>query len=96
MTVERSDGDLRNQRSETRTLADADEGEMLADRSAKNAEETEVFAKQTRKAAALTPQIRDRIAIQLRTMYESVSTQPVPDRFSDLIAKLDSSDREQG
>lgn len=96
MTVERSDGDLRNQRSETRTLADADEGETLADRSAKDAQENEALAQQTRKAAALTPQIRDRIAIQLKTMYESVSTQPVPDRFAELIAKLESSEREQG
>jgi hypothetical protein len=29
-------------------------------------------------------------------MYDSVASQPVPDRFADLIARLDANDREPG
>lgn len=47
----------------------------------------------TKKSASLSPQTRDRIASQLRTMYDSVASQPVPDRFADLIAQLESADR---
>ncbi len=32
---------------------------------------------------------RNRIAGQLRTMYDTVVQQPVPDRFAELIARLD-------
>ena len=38
---------------------------------------------------------RTRLAAQLRTMYDSITQQPVPDRFAELIAKLDSGDREK-
>ncbi|MCJ2051887.1 anti-sigma factor [Methylobacterium sp. J-070] len=41
----------------------------------------------------LSDQTRNRIAAQLRTMYDTITQQPVPDRFADLIAKLDSADR---
>ncbi len=41
----------------------------------------------------LSDQTRTRIAAQLRAMYDTVTQQPVPDRFAELIAKLDSSDR---
>ena len=43
----------------------------------------------------LSEHTRNRIASQLRTMYDTVAQQPVPDRFADLIAKLDSNDREK-
>jgi len=37
---------------------------------------------------------RNRLAAQLRAMYDAVAQQPVPDRFAELIAKLDDRDRE--
>ena len=44
---------------------------------------------------ALSDHTRNRLAAQLRTMYDSITQQPVPDRFAELIAKLDSGDREK-
>ncbi|MGH1588204.1 NepR family anti-sigma factor [Methylobacterium phyllosphaerae] len=46
-----------------------------------------------RSRSGLSDQTRNRIAAQLRAMYDTVTQQPVPDRFAELIAKLDSSDR---
>ncbi|WP_246695101.1 NepR family anti-sigma factor [Methylobacterium sp. P1-11] len=43
--------------------------------------------------SGLSDQTRNRIAVQLRAMYDTVTQQPVPDRFADLIAQLDSADR---
>lgn len=43
----------------------------------------------------LSEQTRNRLAAQLRTMYDSITQQPVPDRFADLIAKLESGDPEK-
>ena len=37
----------------------------------------------------LTPEIQSRIGHQLRAMYDDVVRQGVPDRFVDLIRKLD-------
>lgn len=95
MTVERSGEDLGNARPETDTLADTAAGETLADRSETDAGQPGLPGKASRKTASLNPQIRDRLALHLRTMYDSVATQPVPDRFADLIARLDSNDRGQ-
>lgn len=39
----------------------------------------------------LTDQTQQRIGHQLRALYDSVLQQPVPDRFRDLIARLDDS-----
>lgn len=41
--------------------------------------------------AALSEHTRNRLAVNLRAMYDNVVQQPVPDRFADLIARLDSS-----
>ena len=51
---------------------------------------------QTRPAdrGGLSDHTRNRLAAQLRAMYDTVAQQPIPDRFAELIAKLDSSDRE--
>ena len=38
---------------------------------------------------ALSEQTRNRLAVKLRAMYDDVVQQPVPDRFADLIARLD-------
>jgi hypothetical protein len=40
----------------------------------------------------LNDHTRNRIAAQLRAMYDTIAQQPVPDRFAELIAKLDGSD----
>lgn len=32
--------------------------------------------------------------MQLRSMYDTVASQPVPDRFAELIARLDTADRD--
>nr|WP_183506935.1 NepR family anti-sigma factor [Methylobacterium brachythecii] len=37
----------------------------------------------------LGKQAHRRIGANLRTMYQSIVQQPIPSRFSDLIAKLD-------
>ncbi|MFY9289210.1 MAG: NepR family anti-sigma factor [Methylorubrum rhodinum] len=37
----------------------------------------------------LSDQTQQRIGHQLRALYDSVLEQPVPDRFRDLIARLD-------
>lgn len=42
------------------------------------------------KPGGLTPEIQSRIGHQLRAMYDEVVRQGVPDRFADLIRKLDS------
>jgi hypothetical protein len=49
--------------------------------------------RQDKRRAALNPQIRNRLATQLREMYDTVVQQPVPDRFAELIAKLDAGER---
>ncbi|WP_430911969.1 NepR family anti-sigma factor [Methylobacterium sp. sgz302541] len=41
----------------------------------------------------LTEQTQRRIGTHLRAMYEGLVQQPVPDRFRELIEKLDSADR---
>jgi hypothetical protein len=47
--------------------------------------------------AALPPkldrQVQARIGEQLRSMYDDLLRQPVPDRFSELLNKLDSSEK---
>lgn len=41
----------------------------------------------------LTPEIQSRIGHQLRAMYDDVVRQGVPDRFAELIKKLDAAGR---
>jgi hypothetical protein len=41
------------------------------------------------KRGGLNPEIQARIGHQLRAMYDDVVRQGVPDRFADLIRKLD-------
>jgi hypothetical protein len=41
------------------------------------------------KQGGLNPEIQARIGHQLRAMYDDVVRQGVPDRFADLIRKLD-------
>lgn len=99
MTVDGSGEDLRNEKSCAQAnaeQADAEtaEGEMLSERSESDAPYDDPSRPESREAATLTPQIRDRIAVQLRAMYDSVASQPVPDRFADLIAKLDAAERD--
>ena len=43
----------------------------------------------TPKHAALNRQIQDRIGQQLRAMYNDVVAQGIPDRFSELLKRLD-------
>ena len=38
---------------------------------------------------AVQPQIQDHIGRQLRAIYEDLLSQPVPDRFTELLARLD-------
>ena len=40
----------------------------------------------------LSDHTRNRLAVQLRAMYDTIAQQPIPDRFAELIAKLDSGD----
>ncbi|MGH1569920.1 NepR family anti-sigma factor [Methylobacterium sp. P31] len=42
--------------------------------------------------SGLSDHTRNRLAAQLRAMYDTIAQQPVPDRFAELIAKLDSGD----
>ncbi|AWN44178.1 NepR family anti-sigma factor [Methylobacterium durans] len=45
--------------------------------------------------AGLNEQTQRRIGNHLRSMYDAVLQQPVPDRFRDLIARLDASEPDQ-
>jgi hypothetical protein len=38
---------------------------------------------------SLQPQVQDHIGRQLRAMYDTVLNQPVPDRFRELMERLD-------
>jgi len=42
-----------------------------------------------RPSPALVPQIQDHIGRQLRSIYDDILNQPVPDRFRELMDKLD-------
>ncbi|MFO1148402.1 MAG: NepR family anti-sigma factor [Alsobacter sp.] len=44
-----------------------------------------------RAAARLKPQVQDHIGRQLRAVYDDVLKQPLPDRFRELMEKLDRS-----
>ena len=96
MTVERSREDLRSGMSVARANGETVEGDMLTERPENDDPQDQGGERESRRAATLSPQIRDRIALQLRSMYDSVASQPVPDRFADLIARLDANDREPG
>jgi len=48
------------------------------------------------KQGALNAEIQSRIGHQLRAMYDDVVRQGVPDRFAELIRKLDSPEDPQG
>ena len=45
--------------------------------------------KEAKKQGGLNAEIQSRIGHQLRAMYDDVVRQGVPDRFADLIRKLD-------
>lgn len=47
----------------------------------------------TDERSGLSEQSQRRIGTHLRALYEGIVQQPVPDRFRDLIAKLEASDR---
>lgn len=51
--------------------------------------------RRARPGKALSEATRNRLAVQLRAMYDTVAQQPVPDRFADLIAQLDRADRNE-
>ena len=48
------------------------------------------------KQGGLNAEIQSRIGHQLRAMYDDVVRQGVPDRFADLIRKLDGSPEQAG
>lgn len=45
--------------------------------------------KQSAKAAKLSREVQARLGQQLRSMYDDVVNQGVPDRFSDLLNRID-------
>jgi hypothetical protein len=97
MTEERSTADLDGDASGSASPS-AVAGEGFSDSSESDMSPKPGFpddpARGKKKGAALSPQTRDRIASQLRTMYDTVANQPVPDRFAELIARLDTADRD--
>ncbi|GJE26129.1 NepR family anti-sigma factor [Methylobacterium organophilum] len=44
------------------------------------------------RSRGMEEQTQKRIGIHLRALYDSVVEQPIPDRFKDLIARLDDSE----
>jgi hypothetical protein len=48
-----------------------------------------VRAEQNIRGQGLSDHTQKRIGVHLRTMYDAVVQQPVPDRFRDLIARLE-------
>ena len=49
-------------------------------------------ATRTRDKRGLNDQTHQRIGLHLRALYDSVVQQPIPDRFRDLIARLEDGD----
>jgi hypothetical protein len=45
---------------------------------------------------ALDRAVQSRIGDHLRSMYDDLTRQPVPDRFRDLLARLDERERDPG
>jgi hypothetical protein len=43
----------------------------------------------TRQEPTLQPQVQDHIGRQLRAVYDDILSQPVPDRFRELVEKLE-------
>jgi hypothetical protein len=54
---------------------------------------SENSAKQSRRS--LDVNARDKIGAQLRDMYNSVITEPVPDRFLDLLKSLEAKEKSE-
>jgi len=52
---------------------------------------SKIITRSPRSKGALTPEVQARIGHQLRTMYEDIVRQGVPERFAEMIRKLDSS-----
>ena len=48
------------------------------------------------KPAKLTREVQARLGQQLRSMYDDVVNQGVPDRFADLVNRIDSDDSKGG
>jgi Anti-sigma factor NepR len=48
-----------------------------------------VTARPQAKTPGLQPQVQDHIGRQLRALYDDVLGQPVPDRFKELMERLD-------
>ncbi|MBE7196942.1 MAG: anti-sigma factor [Parafilimonas terrae] len=98
MTEERSAADLQDAPAVSRSLSATAGGDTSSDPSESDMPTKSPFPegepRARKKAATLSPQTRDRIAVQLRSMYDSVASQPVPDRFAELIARLDTADRD--
>jgi hypothetical protein len=48
-------------------------------------------------AAALkrVPDVKDHISRQLRALYDEVANQPVPDRFMEMLGRLDSKSQDE-
>jgi len=98
MTEERSAADLRDVPAVSKSLSATAGGDTSSDPSESDmpskTDTQEGEPRPRRKSATLSPQTRDRIAVQLRSMYDTVASQPVPDRFAELIARLDTADRD--
>jgi len=41
------------------------------------------------------PDVKDHISRQLRALYDEVANQPVPDRFMDLLGRLDAKSQDE-
>ena len=53
-------------------------------------------ASASQSAVRLGPEIRSRIGRQLRALYDDVVNQGVPDRFSELINRLNGDEKKDG
>jgi hypothetical protein len=51
--------------------------------------------KPTTKPAKLSREVQSRLGHQLRAMYDDVVSQGVPDRFSDLLNRLDGENKDR-
>ena len=46
--------------------------------------------------ASLSPEIQEKLGEKLREVYSDVMNEPVPDRFMELLAKLEGASEEEG
>ncbi len=89
----RSIGSLGSQRAEL-SRSSLEYHEELPAQELKGLAKVSILPVSRRRKAAPKPEIVEQIGHRLASVYNSVLSQPIPDRFLDLLAKLESGEHE--